>query len=204
MGLNINTMALLEYSEITVRKFIVFEGEPYEVIENNIFRMQQRKPQNKTKIKNLLNGRVVEATFHAADKVPEADIETKDAKYLYANKGEFWFCDIDNPAKRFKIPEEVLGIQAKFLKPNTVYETKAFIDPENEDGEGTIFGVKLDPTVDLKVVEAPPGVKGDTARGGNKLVKVETGAMVTTPLFVNVGDMIRINTDTGEYRERVL
>ncbi|MFA6158614.1 MAG: elongation factor P [Candidatus Paceibacterota bacterium] len=197
-------MALLEYSEIVTRKFIVFEGEPYEVIENNIFRMQQRKPQNKTKIKNLLNGRVVEATFHAADKVAEADIDTKDAKYLFVNKGEYWFCDIDNPARRFKIPEAVLGIQAKFLKPNTVYQTKAFIDPEKDDDEGTIFGVRLDATVDLKVVEAPPGVKGDTARGGNKLVKVETGAMVTTPLFVNEGDTIRINTDTGEYRERVL
>lgn len=197
-------MALLEYSEIVTRKFIVYEGEPYEVIENNIFRMQQRKPQNKTKIKNLLNGRVVEATFHAADKVEEAEIDTKDAKYLFANKGEFWFCDIDNPAKRFKIPETVLGIQAKFLKPNTIYETKAFIEPDSEDSEGVIFGVRLDATVDLKVVEAPPGVKGDTARGGNKLVKVETGAMVTTPLFVNEGDTIRINTDTGEYRERVL
>jgi elongation factor P len=112
-------MALLEYSEIVTRKFIVYEGEPYEVIENNIFRMQQRKPQNKTKIKNLLNGRVVEATFHAADKVAEAEIDTKDAKYLFVNKGEYWFCDIDNPANRFKIPEEVLGIQAlPFSHPN--------------------------------------------------------------------------------------
>ncbi len=196
-------MALLEYNEITARKYIVFEGEPYEVIENHIFRMQQRKPQNKTKIKNLLNGRFVEATFHASDKVPEAEIATKEAKYLFTNKGEFWFCDVDNLAKRFKIPEEVLGIQAKFLKPNTVYDTKAFVDGESDSDEGVIFGVKLDATVDLKVVEAPPGVKGDTARGGNKLVKVETGAMVTAPLFVNEGDIIRINTETGEYRERV-
>lgn len=196
-------MALLEYNEITARKYIIYEGEPYEVVENHIFRMQQRKPQNKTKIKNLLNGRFVEATFHAADKVEEAEITTHEAKYLYTNKGEFWFCDVDNPSKRFKIPEEVLGVQAKFLKPNTVYDTKVFIDPETESGEGTIFGVKLDATVDLKVVEAPPGVKGDTARGGNKLVKVETGAMITVPLFVNEGETIRINTETGEYRERV-
>ncbi len=196
-------MALLEYNEIVTRKFIVFEGEPYEVIENNIFRMQQRKPQNKTKIKNLLNGRVVEATFHASDKVEEAEIATDEAKFLYTNKGEFWFCDVDNPSKRFKIPEEVLGVQAKFLKPNTVYGTKAFIDPENEDGEGVIFGIKLAPTVDLKVVEAPPGIKGDTARGGNKQVVVEGGAVISAPLFVNEGDTIRINTETGEYRERV-
>ncbi|HVT75106.1 MAG TPA: elongation factor P [Candidatus Paceibacterota bacterium] len=194
-------MALLEYNEVTARKYIIFEGEPYEVIENNIFRMQQRKPQNKTKIKNLLNGRVVEATFHAADKVEEAEIGTEDAKHLYANKGEYWFCDAEDPSKRFKISTDVLGVQALFLKPNTIYQTKIFIDPETE--EKTIFGVRLPPTVDLKVVEAPPGIKGDTARGGNKLVKVETGAMITVPLFVNEGETIRINTDTGEYRERV-
>ncbi|MBI5134511.1 MAG: elongation factor P [Candidatus Taylorbacteria bacterium] len=195
-------MAMLEYNEITVRKYIVIEGAPYEVIENHIARTQQRKPQNQTKVKNLLTGRLSNMTFHAADKVAEAEIDTREAKFLYTSKGEFWFCDANNPAKRFKISAEILGPKALFLKANTVYDTMVFVDPENEDGEGTIFGVKLDPTVDLKVVEAPPGIKGDTARGGNKLVKVETGAMVTVPLFVNEGDTIRINTETGEYRER--
>lgn len=193
---------MLEYNEITVRKYIVIEGAPYEVIENHIARTQQRKPQNQTKVKNLLTGRLSNMTFHAADKVAEAEIDTREAKFLYTSKGEFWFCDANNPAKRFKISAEILGPKALFLKANTVYDTMVFVDPENEDGEGTIFGVKLDPTVDLKVVEAPPGIKGDTARGGNKLVKVETGAMVTVPLFVNEGDTIRINTETGEYRER--
>lgn len=194
---------MLEYNEITMRKYIVVDGAPYEVLENHIARTQQRKPQNQTKVKNLLTGRLSNMTFHAADKVAEAEIDTREAKYLYTAKGEFWFCKADDPSKRFKISEEVLGVQAKFLKPNSIYDTKVFVDPESESGEGTILGVKLDATVDLKVVEAPPGVKGDTARGGNKLVKVETGAMVTAPLFVNVGDVIRINTETGEYRERV-
>lgn len=188
-------MALLEYNEVTARKYIIYEGQPYEVVENHIFRMQQRKPQNKTKIKNLLSGRVVEITFHQSDKVEEAEIDSKEAKYLYTSRGEYWFSDANDPSKRFKIDAEILGSQALFLKANTVYDTKVF--------DEKIFGVKLDPTVDLKVVEAPPGIKGDTARGGNKLVKVETGAMVSAPLFVNEGDIIRINTETGEYRERV-
>jgi elongation factor P len=188
-------MAMLEYNEITVRKYIIHEGEPYEVMENHVARTQQRKPQNKTRIKNLLNGRMVDVSYHAADKVEEAEIDENEAKYLYTTKGEFWFCEPNNPSKRFKISEDILGVKARFLKPNTVYDTVAF--------EGKIFGVKLTPTVDLKVTEAPPGVKGDTARGGNKLVTVETGAQVTTPLFVNEGDVIRINTETGEYRERV-
>lgn len=188
-------MAMLEYNEITVRKYIIHEGEPYEVVENHVARTQQRKPQNKTRIKNLLNGRMVDVSYHAADKVEEAEIDDKEAKYLYTTKGEFWFCEPNDPSKRFKISEDILGVKARFLKPNSIYDTMVF--------EEKIFGVKLDATVDLKVTEAPPGVKGDTARGGNKLVTVETGAQVTTPLFVNEGDVIRINTETGEYRERV-
>jgi elongation factor P len=188
-------MSLIEYNEITVRKYILIEGEPYEVLENHIFRMQQRKPQNKTKIKNLLTGRIADMTFHAADKVEEAEIDSKEVKYLYTTKGEFWFCEANDPSKRFKITEEILGVKAKFLKPNSVYDAEVF--------DEKIFGVKLDATVDLKVTEAPPGIKGDTARGGGKQVVVETGAVITAPLFVNVGDTIRINTETGEYRERV-
>jgi len=188
-------MALLEYNEIVARKYIIYEGAPYEVMENHVARAQQRKPQNKTRIKNLLTGRISDVTFHAADKVEEADIDSKEVKYLYTTKGEFWFSEADDPSKRFKISEEILGVKAKFLKANSIYDATVFDDE--------IFGVKLDATVDLKVVEAPPGVKGDTARGGNKLVKVDTGAMITTPLFVNEGDIIRINTETGEYKERV-
>ncbi len=194
---------MLEYNEITVRKYIVVDGAPYEVIENHIARTQQRKPQNQTKVKNLLTGRLSNMTFHAADKVAEAEIDTREAKYLYTSKGEFWFCEANNPAKRFKIPADVLGSKAMFLQANKVYDTLVFVNPESETGEGTIFGVKLDATVDLKVVEAPPGVKGDTARGGNKQIVLEGGAVVTAPLFVNVGDVVRVNTETGEYKERV-
>ena len=196
-------MAMLEYNEITTRKYIVVDGAPYEVIENHIARTQQRKPQNQTKVKNLLTGRLSNMTFHAADKVAEAEIDTREAKYLYTSKGEYWFCEANNPAKRFKIPADVLGNKAFFLKANSIYDTLVFVDPESESGEGTIFGVKLDATVDLKVVEAPTGVKGDTARGGNKQIVLEGGFVVTAPLFVNVGDVVRVNTETGEYKERV-
>ncbi|HEY4500518.1 MAG TPA: elongation factor P [Candidatus Paceibacterota bacterium] len=188
-------MSLLDYSEITARKYILVNGEPYEVLENDIFRMQQRKPQNKTKIKNLLTGHIADMTFHQADKVEEAEIDIKEVKYLYQSRGDWWFSEANDPSKRFKITEDILGVKSEFLKPNSIYDAMVF--------DKKIFGVKLDATVDLKVLEAPPGVRGDTARGGNKLVKVETGAMVTVPLFVNEGDVIRINTETGEYRERV-
>lgn len=186
---------MLEYNEILPRRYIIVDGQPYEVIDAHIFRMQQRKPQNKTKLKNLITGSVMEMTFHAADKVEEAEISTKHVKYLYNNRGEWWFCEENDPSKRFKIDESFLGGKGKYLKPNSIVEALVF--------DEKIFGVKLPVKVDLKVVEAPPGIKGDSARGGGKVVKLETGAEVTAPLFVNEGDIIKINTDTDEYVERV-
>lgn len=186
---------MLEYNEILPRRYIIVDGQPYEVIDAHIFRMQQRKPQNKTKLKNLITGSVMEMTFHASDKVEEAEISTKNVKYLYNNRGEWWFCEENNPAARFKIEESFLGGKGKYLRPNSVVEALLF--------DEKIFGVKLPVKVDLKVVEAPPGIKGDSARGGGKVVKLETGAEVTAPLFVNEGDTLKINTDTDEYVERV-
>ncbi len=188
-------MAILEYNEITVRKYIVVEGEPYEVIDNHIFRMQQRKPQNKTKLRNMISGRVMDMTFHASDKVEEAEIEKKEAKYLYNTKGEFWFCDPKNPGDRYKISIDSLGEGMKFVKPNTVLDLLMF-------GE-RIIGVRLPIKIELKVTEAHPAVKGNTAKGGNKVVVLETGATLDVPMFINEGDVIRVNTETGDYVERV-
>ncbi len=196
-------MSMLDYSEITVRKYIVYEGEPYEVMENHIFRMQQRKPQNKTKIKNLLTGRISDITFHAADKVEEAEIAGREAKFLYSSKGEWWFVDPEVASKRFKISEELLGIKAKFLQPNEIYDLQVYIAPDTDEDDGVIFDIRLPATVDLEVMEAPPGIKGDTARGGGKQIVLKGGLVVTAPLFVNVGDTVKVNSDTGEYRERV-
>ncbi len=187
-------MSMLEYNEILLRKYIIVDEEPYEVIDNHIFRMQQRKPQNKTKLRNMISGRVMEMTFHTSDKVEEAEIEKKEAKYLYNNKGEFWFCSPKNPSERYKISEQTLGEGIKFIKPNEILSLLMFGD--------LIIGVKLPIKVDLKVVEAHPAVKGDTAKGGSKEVKLETGATIYVPMFINEGDVIRINTETGEYVER--
>lgn len=187
-------MAILEYNEITGKKYIVFEGEPYEVLSSHVFRKQMRKPVNQTKLRHLISGRVVEHSFHAADKAEEAEIDSRTIKYLYTNKGEFWFCEKDDPSKRFKLDTSLLGNRANFLKPNTEVELLTF--------EEDIVGIKTPIKVDLKVTEAPPGIRGNTAQGGTKVVTVETGASVNAPLFINEGDMIRINTETGEYVER--
>lgn len=186
---------MLEYNEITLHKYIIFEGEPYEVLDSHVFRKQQRKPVNATKLKNLINGRIVEYSFHTSEKAEEADIEKKPVKFLYTNKGEFWFVEEKDPSKRFKLEESMLGYASKFLKPNSLINAKVF--------EEKIFGVDLPIKVELKVTEAATAVKGDTAKGGMKTVTLETGAVINVPLFINEGDILRINTDTGEYTERV-
>lgn len=186
---------MLEYNEITLRKYIVFENEPYEVLDSHVFRKQQRKPVNATKLKNLLSGRIVEHSFHVSDKVDEAEIDYRDVKYLYTNKGEWWFCEVDDPSKRFTINEVMLGIGARFIKPNSIVEAKVY--------EEKIFGINMPVKVNLKVTDAPPAVKGDTAKGGNKIITLETGATINAPLFVNPDDVVRVNTETGDYVERV-
>ena len=189
------TMALLEYSEITEKKYIVLQGAPYEVISSHVFRKQQRKPVNATKLKNLITGKVTEYSFHQSEKIEEAEIESRKVKYLYTNRGEWWFTEIEDASKRFKLSEEQVGPQGRFLKANSTVEQLLFDEKP--------MGFKMPISVELKVTEAPPNVKGDTATGGNKIITLETGATINAPLFVNEGDIIRINTETGEYRERV-
>ena len=192
-------MALLEYNEIRERKIIVWEGQPYEVIHSHVFRKQQRKPVNATKLKNLITGRVAEISFGSSEKAEEADIMTRPAVYLYKAKGEVFLSDPKDKSKRFSIKEEIAGDKIKFIKANSEVELIIFT---NDDDEEQVIGIKVPIKVELEVTEAPPAIKGASVTGGNKLATVETGAQITVPLFIEVGEMIRINTDTGEYAER--
>jgi elongation factor P len=188
-------MGILAYNEVLLRTYIVLDGAPYECIDAHIFRMQQRKPVNQTKLRNHMTGKVVEHSFHQSDKVETAEIEKNEVKFLYTNKGEYWFCDVKDPSKRFKLSAEMVGEGIRFIKNNSIINTLLF----NEE----IIGVELPIKVDLKVTEAFPAVKGDTARGGTKEVTLETGATVQVPMFIGEGEIIRINTSSGEYTERV-
>jgi elongation factor P len=191
-------MATLDYDEIKQRKNIIVDGMPYEILESHVARTQKRKPQNQVRMRNLLNGKVVPGTFHASDTAEEAEISKREALFLFANKGEYWFCDPKDRAKRFEISADVLGDSTKYLKDNTIVDIKIF-DYEDEE---KIIGVTLPIKMTFTVKEAPPAIKGNTASGGGKLVTLETGAQVTTPLFIEAGELIIVNTDTGEYVER--
>jgi len=190
---------MLEYSEIREKKIIIYEDEPCEVLENHVARTQQRKPQNQVKLKSLLSGRTWNTVFHASDKAEEAEVSKKDVKFLYTNKGENWFCDPENPKDRFQLAENILGDTAKFLKPNENVSALVW----DNDGEEKIISIKLPVKMEFLVKEAPPSIKGNTANGGGKIVVLENGIKISVPFFVEAGDTIRVNTETGEYVERV-
>src|SRR3989344_2284493 len=100
---------MLDYNEVTVHKYIIYEAEPWEVIASHVFRKQQRKPVNATKLRNLITGRITEISFHVSEKVEEADIDKKEVKYLYTNREEYWFSEANDRSKRFQLPEEMIG-----------------------------------------------------------------------------------------------
>lgn len=186
---------MLSYNELKPGVFIVLNGQPVAVLESEFLRMQQRKPVMKTKLKNLISGSVVERSFQPSDQLEEADMEKTQVKFLYLNRGEVWFCDINNPKDRFQIGADIIAGKELFLKPNSEVSALKF--------NGKILSIEVPVKMEFKVIEAPPGIKGDTAQGGSKAVTIETGAKINTPLFINEGDIIRINTETGSYVERV-
>ncbi|MCI5108639.1 MAG: hypothetical protein MRY49_02225 [Candidatus Pacebacteria bacterium] len=188
---------MLEYNEVKERKYIVWNREPYEVLSSHVFRKQQRKPVNQTKLKNLITGKVLENSFHQQDKVEEADIVKKKIKYLFnkfnrqQNVEEFWFSNPDDSSDRFALSGDIIGNQSNFMKQNEDIEALYF--------DEKVVGINLPINIALKVTEAVPAVAGNTAQGATKQVTVETGAKITVPLFIKEGDVLVVKTATGEY-----
>jgi elongation factor P len=187
---------MLNYNEVKPGVAVLVEGEPYVCMWNNIMQKQQRRPVNQTKLRHLIKGNQIEYSFQQSDKLNEAEIEKKPAVFVFHDKrkGEWVFHAAANKSERFSLTDEMMGEGGKFLKPNTEVETSAF--------DGKIFGVKLPIKMELKVKDAPPDVRGNTAQGGSKIVTLENGTTVNVPMFVKEGDVLRINTETGEYVER--
>lgn len=188
-------MATLSYNDILQKKIIKYNGEPYEVLSSHIFRMQMRKPVNQTKLRHIVSGKVLEISFHQNENVEEANVETMPALYLYTNRGESWFCESGNPKNRFSFPADAVHDRVRWLIQNAPVNVLLY--------EEKPMTITIPVKMDLKVTDAPPAVKGDTAQGGSKQATLASGAVVNTPLFINEGDTVRINTDTGTYVERV-
>jgi len=186
--------SMLKYNDIKERVYIDIDGSPYEVLSSHVSRKQQRKPVNVTKLRNLITKKVVERSFHQNERVNEADIEKRKIKYLYRHKDQLWFCDENNPKNRFRVADTAVGNDFDYVTDNSLVEALYF-----KDG---IIEIKVPLKLDLKVTDAPPNIKGNTAQGGTKLVTLETGATILVPLFIEEGDIVRVNTESGKYSER--
>jgi elongation factor P len=185
----------LTYNELKPGTFIILDNQPYEVLEFEFLRMQQRKPVSKTKLKSLITGKVKEQTFHQSDEIEKAELEKIPSRFLYESKGVYWFDEVSNPKNRFSFQKEEIGDSVVFLKANFEVTALKF--------EDKIINIELPIKADYKVIEAPPAIKGDTASGGGKTVTLETGAKINVPFFISEGDIVKVNTQTGEYVERV-
>jgi len=170
------------------------DGNPYIVIKTSHLKMGRGSAVLQAKIKNLKTGATIEKNFKPADKLEEADLNKSKADYLYTENDKSYF--MDENYEQFFIEKNLIGDQLKFLKESTSV-TILFFD-------NNAISIELPPKVDLKVIQAPPAVRGDTAQGSvTKSVKLETGAEINAPIFIKKNDILRINTETGEYVERV-
>lgn len=156
-------------------------------------RTAQRKPVMRTKMRNLLSGNVMEKTFIAGESFEMADVARKNVQYLYKDTTDAYFMDMDN-YEQFSFKLEDLGDMVNYLQEGK--EMTALLYNEKP------ISIQLPPKVVLKVVQTNPGVRGDRAQSGTKPATMDTGAVINVPLFINEGDMLRVNTETGEYVER--
>lgn len=184
---------MLNFNEIKTGRVIKVNSEPYIIIKTDHHKMGRGGAVLKIKCRNLINGNILERTYQGAEKAEEAETETKKANFMYKDKDEAYFMD-NSSYEQFNLHLEELGDQVQFLKDGTDVDVLYF--------EGRPVSISLPIKMEFKVVSAPPGVKGNSAGNVNKQVEIETGAKINVPMFINEGDTIRINTDTGEYVER--
>lgn len=170
------------------------EGNVYQIVEFQHVKPGKGAAFVRTKLKNIINGGVVEKTFRPTEKFPQARIDRVDMQYLYNDGDLFYFMDMET-YEQIALAEDVIGDALKFVKENETVKVCSH--------NGNVFTVEPPLFVELEVTETEPGFKGDTAQGATKPATVETGAIVYVPLFVETGDRLKIDTRTGEYLSRV-
>lgn len=185
---------MLNFNEIKTGKVIKLNGEPFVITKTDHHKMGRGGAVLKTKCRNLINGNVLERTFQGVEKAEEAETLTKKANFMYKDESDAHFMDNDS-YEQFSLKIEDIGDQARFLKDGTDVDVLYF--------ESQPVTLSLPVKLDFKVTSAPPGVKGNSAGNVNKTVEIETGATISAPMFINENDVIRVNTESGEYVERV-
>ena len=185
---------MLNISDIKLGTTITHKGQPYVVIYTQHVKMGRGGANLKTKLRNLITGQNLEITYSGGDKAEEANLEYEKANFLYKEGALYNFMSNDS-YEQFALDKDVVGPAADFLKDGTTVDILLF--------EGRPVAVRAPIKVDLKVIQSPPGVKGDTAGSATKIVTLETGKEIRAPLFIKENEIIRVNTETGEYVERV-
>ena len=187
---------MISFNELEKGKRIIIDGFPWEILEASHMVKGRGQSVIQGRLKNLKNGNIISKTFRSSDSFKEADIKKLKATFLYKNnKNVYFFCKEGNPKDRFFIEEDKLGSISKFLKEGSLVEGIIF--------EDEIINISLPVKINLKVIEAPPGIKGDRAQSGTKPIKLETGAEILAPLFIKEGDIVEINTEKEEYSKRL-
>jgi len=172
---------------------VELDGEVCQIIDFQHVKPGKGAAFVRAKIKNMRTGAVIERTFNAGEKIPRARIDKREIQYLYNDGKEYHFMDMES-FDQFQITAEQLGDAVKYLKENMTIQVLTY--------QGRHIGVDLPNFVELEVVETAPGIKGDTASGGSKPATLESGAVVQVPFFINIGDVLQIDTRTGNYIKR--
>lgn len=173
---------------------IEYDGKVCQIVEFQHVKPGKGAAFVRTKLKDIVNGGVVETSFRPTEKFPTAHIDRKDMQYLYSDGDLFNFMDVET-YDQIALSQEDIGDSLKFVKENEMVKICSY--------KGNVFAVEPPLFVELQITETEPGFKGDTATGATKPATVETGAVVNVPLFVNQDDVIKIDTRTGEYLSRV-
>ena len=184
---------MISVNDLRTGLTIEVDGEVWIVLEFLHVKPGKGSAFVRTRLKNLKTGNVIERTFRAGERVQRAHVETREMQFLYHMENEWVFMDTGS-YEQVSIPAENLGDATRYLKENDVILIQFY--------EGRPIGVELPTFVELKVVETEPGVRGDTAQGGSKPARLETGLVIQVPLFINPGDVVRVDTRTGEYLSR--
>ena len=185
---------MFDTSDIRKGLKIMMDGAPYTVVEFQFVKPGKGAAFTRTKIKNLLTGAVLERNFRSGEKFEPANVETKTMQYLYKDADSFVFMDTTT-YDQVQIPETTVGEQSLYMPENINVEVLFFHD--------RAVGVTLPNFIEQKITETEPGFRGDTATGSTKPASISTGATINVPLFIMVGDVVKIDTRTGEYLERV-
>jgi elongation factor P len=180
-------------SEIRGGMKLLIDGEPFAVIDNEFVKPGKGQAFNRIKIRNLKTGRTIERTWRSGESIEAADVQDVEMQYLYQD-GDFWHFMVPENFEQYTADKSSVGENAQWLKDGVICIVTLW--------NGAPLVVTPPPHIDLKVIETDPGLRGDTATGGQKPAKLETGAVVRVPLFINEGEVLRIDTRTGEYVSR--